>query len=92
MNTFTLPKAAVAKLNKLKGPIFIFGAGGFIGMNLLNSILLHRKDVFGISQDARSNWRFLASDTPQKNLISCDITQPELLRDLLRKHQPKTVF
>lgn len=79
-------------LKKLKGPIIIFGAGGFIGINLLNRILLYRKDVFGISHDRKKNWRFLKSSVPAKNLIDCDITNSEALHTLLQKIKPQTIF
>ena len=89
---FELSPDAVERVKKLKGPIFIFGAGGIVGLNLMHSLLLYREDVFGISQDPKNNWRFSATSTPSANLLSCDITQPEELRELLRQHKPQTIF
>jgi len=80
------------QIKQLKGPIFIFGAGGFIGVNLLKSILLERSDVFAITQDPRNNWRLLVNYIPVKNIISCDINEITILKDLFQEYQPKTIF
>jgi len=92
MDYYKLNTNIVDELKKLKGPIMIFGAGGFIGVNLLKSILLYRDDVYGVSQDHINNWRFSASQTPLLNLRSCDITQNQELRDLVYEIKPKTIF
>ncbi len=89
---FVLPSEVAYQVKALKGPIFIFGAGGFVGLNLMHSLLLYRKDVFGISQDPKNNWRFIATHTPPENLLACDITQPEELRELIRQYKPRTIF
>lgn len=80
------------RIIKLKGPIIILGAGGFIGVNLLNKILLYRKDVYGVSRDNKKNWRLLESLIPKKNLIDCDINNDQDLQKLFQKIKPKTVF
>ena len=76
---FSLSDNVVSKLQSLPGPIFVLGAGGFIGVNLLNALLLYRNDVYGVSQDHKNNWRFIATKTPQTNLLSCDITDLSLI-------------
>lgn len=91
-SVFELSADASEKVKQLKGPIFIFGAGGFVGLNLMHSLLLYRDDVYGISQDPKNNWRFSSTNTPASKLLSCDITQPEELRELLREHKPQTIF
>ena len=45
------------KILQLKGPIYIFGASGFIGANLMNTILNYRSDCFAITHNPRSAWR-----------------------------------
>lgn len=80
------------KIRGLSGPIVIFGSGGFIGTNLLNSILPYRKDVYGVSHDHLNNWRFTASGVPLSNLINCDITDPNQVDDLVKNIRPRTVF
>jgi dolichol-phosphate mannosyltransferase len=89
---YKLDSSIPAKIQALEGPILIFGAGGFIGINLLKSLLLHRKDVYGASQDYINSWRLLAGKVPLSNLINCDITERDRLEDILKEIQPKTVF
>ena len=79
-------------INKLKGPIFVFGAGGFIGINLFNTIFQFRDDVYAITQDPRNNWRFIINDIPERNIISCDINDIIILNDTLDEYQPRTIF
>jgi dolichol-phosphate mannosyltransferase len=79
-------------INKLKGPILIFGAGGFIGFNLLLQILKKRCDVFGISHNPASNWRFKTKLVPKKNIVECDMTDSIQLTKVFKKIKPKTIF
>ncbi len=87
-----ISEAIQQKIRELEGPIFVFGAGGFIGVNLFNVILSVRKDVFAITQDPRNNWRLLVNYTPVDNIISCDINEITILKDLFREHKPRTIF
>lgn len=81
-----------AAIDKLAGPIFIFGAGGFIGVNLFKTIFARRRDVFAITQDPRNNWRFIANKIPSANIVSCDINDITILSDVLSAYKPKTIF
>jgi dolichol-phosphate mannosyltransferase len=89
---YELPQESIKALQALKGPIVIFGAGGFIGINLLKSFLLYRKDVYGITQDYLNNWRFIANNIPLENLRSCDVNQNRQLQYLLDELAPQTVI
>lgn len=89
---FELKENTIQKIKNLPGPIIIFGAGGFIGINLLNSFLKFRKDVFGVSQDHFNNWRFIANKIPLENLRSCDLNQSQQTRNLIKELKPKTIF
>ncbi len=80
------------KIKTLEGPIFVFGAGGFIGINLFIELFEQRKDVFAITQDARNNWRLIAGNVPQNNIVSCDINDISILKDTFRQHKPRTIF
>ena len=83
----------VTNLTKqIKGPILVLGAGGFIGFNLFNFISKNRKDVFGVSQNPKNNWRFIENKTRKKSLKACDISDPIELRHLLTGIKPQTVF
>ena len=46
-----------ADILKLNGPIFIFGASGFIGANILETVLTYRSDIYAITHNPRSAWR-----------------------------------
>ncbi|MDO8269882.1 MAG: NAD-dependent epimerase/dehydratase family protein [Candidatus Levybacteria bacterium] len=89
---YSLDKKTQLLLKKVKGPIVIFGAGGFIGLNLLKSILLYRKDVYGISQDIKKSWRLIAADIPSINLRTCDLNEMTQVKDLISELQPHTIF
>jgi nucleoside-diphosphate-sugar epimerase len=82
----------ITAIKKLEGPIFIFGAGGFIGINLFNEIFAQRKDVYAISQDPRNNWRFTANNIPENNIVSCDISDIIILKNTLSEYKPRTIF
>lgn len=91
-NYFELPSACTEQIKALEGPVAVLGAGGFIGINLLHSLLKYRNDVFGISQDQVNNWRFIAAKTPHSNLISCDINDFTQLKECISSLKPKTIF
>ncbi|MFI5196356.1 MAG: NAD-dependent epimerase/dehydratase family protein [Chitinophagales bacterium] len=81
-----------SKIKKLEGPIFVFGASGFIGANIINDIFTVRDDCYAITHDANSAWRLKLLDTPSKNILHCDITSSISVKNLFDEYQPKTVF
>ncbi len=87
-----IKKDLKTQIKKVQGPILIFGAGGFIGVNLIQKILLFRKDVYGVSHDSMHNWRFIAAKIPRKHFLDCDLTNNEQLEKVIKKIKPKTVF
>jgi len=80
------------KIKNITGPIAIFGAGGFIGINLLNKLLQYRKDVMGFSSDPNSNWRIKQNNIPVKNIAKCDLLKKKDIESLIKKYKPKTIF
>ena len=78
------------EVKKLKGPIVIFGAGGFIGANLMRSILAVRQDVYAITSKPFIPWRI--EDLDEKKILHCDITDKAQLERLFTEHQFKTIF
>ena len=80
------------KIEQLEGPIFIFGASGFIGSNLLNSILKVRKDCYAITHNPRSAWRLKLLEVPKENILHCDINYKKSVDSIFTQFQPKTVF
>lgn len=77
---------------KLTGPIAIFGAGGFIGINLLNNLLKVREDVFGISSDPDNSWRMKENNIPQKNIRRCNLLNKIEIIQMVKQLKPQTIF
>jgi dolichol-phosphate mannosyltransferase len=75
---------------KLKGPILILGASGFIGANLFKSILQHRNDCYGVVFTSLNSWRL--EGIPAKNIKKCDLTDNASVKDLINNVNPKTIF
>ncbi len=80
------------KIQQLKGPIFIFGASGFIGANILNTILKYRKDCYAITHNPRSAWRLRLLEIPPENILHCDVNYKKSVESLFEEHNPQTIF
>jgi nucleoside-diphosphate-sugar epimerase/glycosyltransferase involved in cell wall biosynthesis len=80
------------KIQSLHGPVFVFGASGFIGANLVATILKYRKDCYAISHNPRSAWRLRLLDIPSENILHCDINYRKSVESIFSEYQPKTVF
>ncbi|MCW3121266.1 MAG: NAD-dependent epimerase/dehydratase family protein [Flavipsychrobacter sp.] len=81
-----------AKIKKLEGPIFVFGASGFIGANIINDIFSVREDCYAITHNTHSAWRLKLLDVPFKNILHCDITSSISVKNIFEEYKPKTVF
>ena len=80
-----------SEIQKLEGPIVVFGAGGFIGSNLFRHILQYRDDVYGItSKEPFIPWRI--DDLKTDRIIHANITEPGSLQNLFQRYQFKTIF
>lgn len=77
---------------KLKGPIVIFGAGGFVGINLLNTIFKQRSDVFGLSSNPQKSWRIIKNKHLSKNILTCNILNFAETKKIILKYRPQTIF
>ncbi|BBH53881.1 NAD-dependent epimerase/dehydratase family protein [Fluviispira sanaruensis] len=77
-------------LMKLRGPILILGASGFIGANLFKRLNALRNDVYGTSSK-ENPWRL--SDVQNKeNILIFNLRINENLFELFEKTQPQTIF
>jgi nucleoside-diphosphate-sugar epimerase/glycosyltransferase involved in cell wall biosynthesis len=75
---------------ELEGPIVIFGAGGFIGSNLVRAIKDVRDDVYAITHNSYVPWRLAGiADT---KILNCDINISSKVRDLFRTYSFRTVL
>lgn len=78
------------EIDKLEGPIVVFGAGGFIGANLFKQIWAKRKDVYAITSKPFVPWRL--DDVEPSHIVQCDITDQEKVNDLFEEYRFKTIF
>jgi dolichol-phosphate mannosyltransferase len=74
---------------ELHGPVLVLGASGFIGANLLRTLLESRADVFGTASRDPA-WRL--ADIDPERVITVDLLARGNLRSLLDRVQPETVF
>lgn len=74
----------------LQGPIVVFGAGGFLGANLIRRLLDSRSDCFAVTHQKRTPWRLL--DIPSEKIIRADVTDPLAMRELVQRYRFKTYF
>lgn len=75
---------------ELEGPIAVFGAGGFIGANVVRALLEARKDIFAVTHQSFVPWRLL--DVPRDSIVQCDITRPEEVERIFQRHTFRTLF
>lgn len=75
---------------KLKGPILVLGASGFVGANVFRKILKYRDDCYGVFHSEFNNWRL--ENISVKNLKKCDLTKIDELENLVNTVNPKTIF
>ncbi|MEO8770340.1 MAG: NAD-dependent epimerase/dehydratase family protein [Ferruginibacter sp.] len=78
------------EVQKLTGPIVVFGAGGFIGSNLFRYILKYRDDVYAITSTSYVPWRI--DDLQEDRIIRADITNKNELENLFKEKRFKTIF
>jgi len=77
------------KIVKLKGPILVLGASGFIGAVMLRMLLKVRNDVYATTTQL-PNWRL--DDIDSTHIIEGDLMKTGNLQRMLDKVKPKTVF
>jgi dolichol-phosphate mannosyltransferase len=77
------------KIRRLQGPILVLGGSGFVGANLLRTLLKFRSDVFGTTTRLPA-WRL--EDLPPRNVKQVDLLIDSNLDALLDEINPRTVF
>ena len=80
------------KILSLQGPIFVYGASGFIGANLFKDIFSVRNDCFALTHDAQKAWRLKLLDVPAANIVHCDIVSNYSVQEVFNSYKPKTIF
>jgi dolichol-phosphate mannosyltransferase len=76
-------------VRELRGPILVLGASGFVGANLLRSLLAVRQDVFGTASRDPA-WRL--AECGEDHVITVDLLARGNVAALLDRVQPATVF
>jgi polyisoprenyl-phosphate glycosyltransferase len=77
------------KIHRLQGPVLVLGAGGFVGANLLRTLLLHRDDAYGTVFHAPA-WRL--DGVPARQVVLVDLLVDPCRDALLERLKPRTVF
>jgi len=77
------------KIGKLRGPILVLGASGFVGANLFRSLLARRSDVYGVTSKLPA-WRL--EGVPRENVLTIDLNVPSNVRAMLEQREYQTVF
>jgi len=78
------------EIKKLEGPIVVFGAGGFIGANLLRAILKVRDDCYGVTHQKTIPWRL--KHLSVGNVLCADINDSNSICQIFDKFVFKTIF
>jgi dolichol-phosphate mannosyltransferase len=78
-----------AKVKRLQGPILDLGGSGFVGANLLRTLLAHREDAFGTTTRLPA-WRL--EGLPPDRVKQVDLLVESNLDALLEEVKPRTVF
>jgi nucleoside-diphosphate-sugar epimerase/glycosyltransferase involved in cell wall biosynthesis len=77
------------KIRRLQGPVVVLGASGFLGANLLRTLLAHRDDVYGTVLHTPA-WRL--AGVPERNSIVVDLLVDSNRNQLLDRIKPRTIF
>ena len=77
------------KIKNLQGPILVLGGSGFIGANLVRTLLAHRDDVYGTTSNFDA-WRL--EGLPERNKAVVDLLVDADLESLFAEISPRTVF
>ena len=91
MNPSTTDNRTIDELAlALEGPIAVFGAGGFIGANLVEQISKHRDDVYSITHQSYLPWRLV--EIQSERVVKCDINTMSEVQAAFRTHKFRTVL
>jgi dolichol-phosphate mannosyltransferase len=77
------------KILRIRGPILVLGASGFVGANLMRTLIQVREDVHGTTT-RKPAWRL--EDLPDDRVRMADLLVDSNLDRLLDDVRPRTVF
>ncbi len=76
-------------IRQLQGPILVLGASGFIGANLLRTLMEDREDVYGTATRLPA-WRL--EGLPREHVLVTDLLIDSNLDAMLEAVKPRTIF
>lgn len=79
-------------IQKLAGPIAIFGTAGFVGSHLLAKITQARQDVIGLSSNPQGAWRLKKLSINKKHIARCNLLNFKETKTRINHYRPKTIF
>ena len=77
------------KVERLQGPILVLGGSGFVGANVLRTLLQFRDDVYGATRRLPA-WRL--DGLPAKSVLVADLLIDSNLDQLLNTVQARTII
>jgi nucleoside-diphosphate-sugar epimerase/glycosyltransferase involved in cell wall biosynthesis len=84
------PETIAIEINKLQGPIVVFGAGGFIGANLFRTISKYRNDCYAVTHQAEIPYRL--HDIPLDKILHANLSDKRSLETIFNKYAFSTIF
>ena len=82
-------EAGSNNIRQLQGPILVLGASGFIGANLLRTLMEDREDVYGTATRLPA-WRL--EGLPREHVLVTDLLIDSNLDAMLEAVKPRTIF
>ena len=81
----------LSNLKKIKKPILITGASGFIGSNLLRFFYKKNINVYGIVRKNSDDWR-IRDFVDKKKIFYVNLENKSKLNKIISKIKPKTIY
>ena len=78
------------QIEALQGPVVVFGAGGFIGANLIRTLLEVRQDCYAVTHQTYVPWRLV--ELPADNILHADLNDPASVAALFERYGFRTIF
>jgi dolichol-phosphate mannosyltransferase len=90
LHPFAFSAAFEEDVKMLRGPIAVFGAGGFIGAAMLRVLLSIRGDCYGVTKQSFMPWRLVG--LPSSSVLTCDVRDADAVDRLCAQRSFKTFF
>lgn len=78
-----------AHIKSLEGPVWVVGAGGFVGANLYHLISQYRSDVYALIYCKKS---YRLQSVPNNRIINLNLLNSSEVVQIVDEYRPRTVF